>query len=421
MRNHWCGWLLGWLLLISAALPAAAGQNLVPRQPAYQPITFDENADVAPAALDHLIASLRKDGRGPHVALVVMVHGFNTSTEAGRKQYRIMGRTLQEEGAKIGLQVAPIGVHWPSSPGPMYRWLPKMLGYRMTAELGFRNAVRNPYLTKVTLARRTGRLALRKLFFRLRADYPAAPIHVLAHSMGSEMLVRALAPEGVSPDPTAEPGRILSLDVATLAGADLDYDVFTPEEPDSAQAALSRARVWWVTVPGKGVADAVLELRRSAGRRDAVGNRGLELARSDFERLMERRALVLDNDHVPIQHEITDYYDRKRMHALALTYLYLQDPTAPRARNSVLAAIQLVCDGETPGMLEPRFQENASVRLYNRWRRNPEAVDYGPVEISAPDPEATLDEASAARHQNRHRRAGVRRNAPTARGLRAAI
>src|SRR5205823_1858111 len=120
---------------------------------------------------------------------------------------------------------------------------------------------------------------------------------------------------------------------------DLDYDRFSRKDDTAVRFALRRAQVWWVTVPEKGHADGALELRHGAGRGDAVGNRGLELNREDLDRLLSRRAMVLDQGNVPPKHAITDYYDDRRLGQLATSLLYLRDPSAAAGKSSVLAAL----------------------------------------------------------------------------------
>jgi hypothetical protein len=170
--------------------------------------------------------------------------------------------------------------------------------------------------------------------------------------------------------------------MGVLAGADLDQDAFAPLETGSVAAALPQSDLWWVTVPRRNSADAALELRRTAGRRDAVGNVGLALTTEQVERLISRRGLVIDNDHVPITHDLTDYYTRDRLHVLAGALGYLRDPRHDTARTCVLRSLDEILAAPTERLttVSPRGR-SASERLYLRWRCGPRRTDLGPVRL----------------------------------------
>lgn len=370
-------------------MPAASAPEVKTalKAPAYYPVNLEADGGVQAKAVDRLAQELRAEATAPEAQLVVLVHGYNTSQTLGRRQYRQIARDLALAGKTDGWHPVVVGVHWPSHPGALLHWLPKMLGYRFISGTGFPNALTNPYLDKSRLAAAAGRNGLRAVLFRLQDEYPQLPLHVFAHSMGSELLIRALAPAGgpalPHPDRIAQPHRVLKLQMAVLAGADLDQNVFSPQEEGGVPEALPRAAVWWITVPRKNSADAALELRRSAGRRDAMGNVGLELERPQLASLIARRGLVIDNRSVPITHDIRAYYTRERLHDLTASLLYLRQPAAPAARESVLADLDAVLAATAAGQdpAAPRPDVSASVRLYLRWQRDRNRTDYGPVRI----------------------------------------
>lgn len=351
----------------------------------YCPIFLDDAGGAPATALADLEGCVRPLLRREQTQIFVAIHGFNTSDREGARQYRRIARDLAKQAGPLGVHSVVVGVHWHSYPGPYLAWLPRMIGSRFISELGFPNALQNPYREKVRLARRCGRSGLRAVLFRLRDAFPGTPVHVLAHSLGAEILVRALAPEVGSNekpgDPIEQPQRVLRIGMAILAGADLDHDVFTDEHQPAPRAALERVFAWWITVPRKNLADAVLELRRGAGRRDAVGNVGLLLSREDFRLLMARKALVIDNYDIPITHAITDYYTPKRLGRIARSVAYLLDPKAKPAQESELAALDRLAqlpDAE----LKPYLEEpDPTARLVARWRLRPEDQDYGWVRI----------------------------------------
>lgn len=373
-----------WLALLLALCvggPAPCAETK-PEELLYHPVVMQKDGSVNRGSLDRTLDALsRKVGSRP-VEVVLLVHGFNTTEEWGRNQYQTITRTLREQVKDCPLAVEVVGVHWPSYPGSGWDWIPKMVGYRLMAELGFRQALRNPYWKKVGLARRTGRSGLRSLIFGLQDRLKNARVHALAHSMGSEVVLRALAPEqnGSDPEKVTQPERTLHLGLVGLAGADLDEDIFSSRGDAKARLALDRADLWWFTVPKKSVADAVLELRRGAGRRDAIGNLGLTLFRSDLDRLLSRRGLVIDDQEVPITHGIEAYFGDTRLEATLGAIAYLRDPKLLVARRSIPAALEPY-DGPAPATRYVPLA-SATLRLYAEWRETPGAKSYGSVRVS---------------------------------------
>jgi hypothetical protein len=279
------------------------------------------------------------------------------------------------------------------------------VGSRITSLLGFKNAVKNPYLEKVAYARQVGRTGLRSILFKLQDTMPDTPVHVVAHSLGAQVVVSGLAPEAsvtASSDEITERGRALNLGVVTLAGADVDYDAFDRDRKNSVERALGQAQVWWITVPEKKTADGMLELRRGAGRGDAVGNRGLKLSKHDVDRLLRRRGLVIDMGDVPVKHGFADYLGAKRVEALTRSYCYLADRKSAEGSVSMLAALDQVLSSD-PSSLRVADGDPCSQRLYKTWRLNGPASKYPAIAISntgrgnvtgAPDGETDIKQVS---------------------------
>jgi hypothetical protein len=372
--------------LLAGSSPVQAGGGKPRKELSYHPFILDGDGQADPAALAALVDTVRGEVGGGQTQVVVMVHGFNQRLGYATVDYDSIARRLRRQADSVGLKVSIIGVHWDSYAGPL-TWIGKAVGYRFTSLLGLRKVVKNPYLEKVALGRQVGRVGLRSLLFRLQDEFPKVPVNVLAHSLGAELIVSALCPESGRSGPrepsTALPERTLTLGMVALVGADLDVDSFCrrQDEGTGVRPALRRAQVWWVTVPEKDRADGMLEIRRGAGRGEAVGNRGLKLTREDLDFLLTRRALVLDEGDVPAVHRITGYYNNRRLKAIAQSLLYLQQPSAPGAQGSVLAALDGVLKAD-PETLETAAKCGpASVRLYASWRQHPATADFGPVAI----------------------------------------
>lgn len=361
----------------------AADRNTPAPDGSYHRIVLEKDGRAEAGALDVLADEVGRDVEAGRSEIVVLVHGFDVSQKVGTADYSQIARRLRANGEQIGLKPAIVGVHWDSDAGGVGSWMLQATGSRLASLFGARRVVKNPYLEKCRLAEQTGRTGLRSVFFRLQDRFPQVPIHVFAHSLGASVLVHALAPEaGAAGAPIEQPDRPLHLGAVTLAGADLDCDTFTRAKDTAVRLALRRAQVWWVTVPDKDKADGALELRRGAGKGDAVGNRGLELEREDLDRLLTRRALVIDQGNVPAGHRLTSYYNDRRVKELATSLLYLRDPEAPAAQESVLASLDRVLTADRDTLASTAAPSTASARLYAAWRRDPAAGQIDTVRIA---------------------------------------
>lgn len=306
-----------WILIVAGLLtgpaPAGAAQD-------YAQVVLAKDGSAKPEALERMSREVRGKlpKSGGHIA--VLVHGFGQQVEVCSGLYAEAARKLKEGAESLGFPLAVVGVHWDSDAGSMDEWMLKSAGARLTSLLGLKHAVRSPYLAKTALSREVGRSGLRSVFFRLEDDFPGVPLHCITHSLGAEAVVTALAPEGrrAAKDslPVVSPERTLRLDLVAMTGADLDCDLFVRKNR-RIRNALGRVDRWWVTVPRPNHADAVLELRRGAGKTEAVGNRGLLLRPEDREALEKRGGLVVDQDGVPPTHDLDRYLNRERLERLA--------------------------------------------------------------------------------------------------------
>lgn len=405
-----CNWnrtmaAAGALGALWAAPAALAGEEVGPESARhYVPVVLEKDGQAAAGALDRMVTRVRTElgeKRGP---VVVMVHGFAQTPESAAKDFDVAAERLKTEARTAGYPMAVVGVHWDSHAGSLHKWMLQATGARITSLLGMKKAVKNPYLEKTNLAREVGRTGLRSVLFRIEDSFPGAPVHGLAHSLGAEVVVSALAPEGGKKDgelPVVAPERTARLGLVALVGADLDCDRFARKE-DLTRMALRRADVWWVTVPKKGAADAVLELRRGAGKPDALGNCGMKLEREDLDLLLRRRALVVDQKDIPATHTLPKYLCPMRADMLASSILYLQDRENPAGQRSVLARLDAVLNGhaeQASGETEDRC-----VQLYAAWKAQPQKLSrFRFVQVTDPG-----GESGEARGQalNRSEKAG---------------
>jgi hypothetical protein len=357
------------LLLVPALLGAALALPVAPVRaetppalstPAVEPyrvVELDERGAASAAELEGAVEHVSAAVRAGAGQVVVVVHGFNTTPREAEAAFRAIAGRLQD--AAPARRVAVLGLRWRAEVGS--GWLVQAAGHRVARLLGARRAMRNPYLEKVSLARRSGRQGLRALLLRLQERLPDVPVSAFAHSLGAQVVVSALDPAACAgKDGTAavEPEREVRLRLAALAGADLDHNVFSRRN-GNARAALDRVDVWWITTPAAGGADGVLELRRGAGRGEAVGNRGLDLLPEDLDALVARRALVVDEGEVPATHLLDDYFSATRVSELAAALRYLEQPDDPYLAGTTLARLDAVLRGGSDG--------SASGKLYAAW------------------------------------------------------
>lgn len=369
---------------VGALLTAPARAEEARESQAYVPVQLEKDGRAPGDALEQMVTRVRADLNSERGPIVVLVHGFGQQVEGSAKNYATVAGCLRRKAGSFGLPTAVVGVHWDSDAGPLQKWMVQAAGHRLTSLLGFKKAVKNPYLEKSALASEVGRSGLRSVLFRLQDEFPGSPIHCIAHSLGAQVAVTALAPESDRDGslPVVEPTRTLRVGMMALVGADLDTDAFArPEDP--ARLALRRADVWWVTVPQKGQADGVLEMRKGAGKGDAVGNGGLKLSREDLDLLLDRRGLVVDQKDIPASHALVKYLCEDRVAELTASMLYLQDPGHAAARDCTLAKLDRMLQ---PGA-EAAPADDACSRLYATWKTQPERLSkLRVVQVTNPQP-----------------------------------
>jgi hypothetical protein len=355
---------------IATMQPGGSGQTslaMKAQDRVYHPVILDARGRADPPSLEELLAAVRPDACAPGTQIAVMVHGFRQSHGNATKDYRNIARRLRRAADAFRLKVVPVGVHWPSDPGAMRSYIPRALGHRIASVLGFPKALKNPYLEKARIARETGRTGLRAVLFRLQDEFPGVPLHIFSHSLGAQAIVSALAPEGEVDRGLSreieQPGRVLRVGMVVLAGADLDAEHFARERAPGARRALDRAEVWWVTVPAPGRADGMLEMRRAAGRGDAIGNTGIQLVRDDFERLRERGALVLEVGNIPTWHRFPRYYNDRRLKAPAASLFVMRERATQATDAEISEAVTAVLRADPEALAVCVRVHNASIGL----------------------------------------------------------
>jgi len=356
------------LFLAAGLLGAATG--LLPARAsepaAFIPVRAGKDGAIPEAVRAEALSVAGRDGAPRH--LVILVHGWDTPYYASTASYETAALRFQAEFRRHDVSSGVIGLQWPSSAGAAREWVPRSFAGFVTRKVGFRNAVRDPYLSKLAVARAVGRVGLRQLVFDARRRFPGTRIHLVGHSMGTEVIAHAVEPE-MTPVPRRgprpyEPGRPCAVDLVALLGSDLDYDAAAraPQQPLAAEMV-------WTTFPKlEARQDMALRARRLPRGKAAFGNRVPLLRGEQYDRGIAERRLVYDVDDIPPDHEFLKYLSQARVRKLAEAAVTLDEPA--RRASPVLRELDAILQApDDPGALAPYLDSpSASATLYALWR-----------------------------------------------------
>lgn len=365
-----------WLPLVAAAglVPLAAGRapKAAEAEKPFVPIWITKKGVPTDEARQEALRELAAEEADPqHV--VVLVHGFETPRRRSEKQYAQIAGDVHGEFGRLGERVSVLGVQWPSDVGPQRSWLPQSVLSYIFRKIGFKNAVRDPYRFRVDLARKIGRTGLREILFDVRERFPEARLHVFAHSLGTEMVLHAADP-GLTKTRrdyrrlTFQPERKLQLDLVAVMGADADVDIASRTPPGGTQRG-EFPMLLWQTLPKYGTRhDKVLDIRKIARGKIALGNDVPRLRAEQIDRLLGAHRLIFDTKNIPADHAFLHYYTQERIAQLAEAAAALRDPACGRSGlltsiDQVLAAPNTV-EGISPFLIGPE----TSPKIYALWR-----------------------------------------------------
>lgn len=358
-----------------SAVAATAGKEseppVAPSPPGWVRARLTSRGELPDEAARRLVAEVRDREASP-AHLVVLLHGFDTAHSRSDKEYAEIASAVRQEFEAKGQSAQVVGLQWPSDVGAMRDWLPRTLGHHLFKAIGLRKAIRDPYKERVLLAGPVGRTGVRKTLLTLQEAFPGASLHVLAHSLGSEVTLHAVDPhhheEGSQKqraDPPAyEPDRPLRIGIAVFAGADVDEDHALP-----ARGTGGTVNLFWVTLSSPdGPRDRVLILRKLVRGKKALGSAPPKLREEQIDALIGGRRIVFDTEGIPRSHEILRYYDQERCARIAEAAAALRAPDGTRPGLVGRLEQVLAAPGE-PDALRPFLEaDDASVRIYALWR-----------------------------------------------------
>ncbi|MCE7870621.1 alpha/beta hydrolase [bacterium CPR1] len=345
-----CLVLLGCLMLSASA------------QKPYVPVWVDTTGKLTDQAVADVVAQVAAENPNPD-HIVVIVHGFATDKETSTQQYSTLGPRFKDAYSKAGKKAVVVGFQWDSS-----------------VESGLLG-IEGEYFETIPQAHTTGRNALRQVLLALQQRFPKAALNIAGHSMGCEVSAAAVIPELQFDEKDKQPeiyqaGQDIVLNTATLAGSDLDYDIWYKGGVSARESKTRRCKLVWMTMSkilGE-QQDEVLKMRAMV-RGDASGNMFPLMTEQQYDTLFKNRAVLFDNQNIPTDHSFLKYYDEERLARIAPAAVFLADPSQPEPEE--LAELdQIIQAPEVGNILLPMLDSpRLAAQVYALWRM--EHLDCG--------------------------------------------
>jgi hypothetical protein len=316
------------------------------------------------------VAELARLEPNPEHVLTI-IHGWDVPRYRDLAESRAITREVREAFRRRGERVAVLDLAWQSNAGPQRVWITRSVGHYFFRLFGLPGVVPLPYRQGVRMARAVGLRGARQMLLELQDRFPDARLHVLAHSLGSEITLRALDPDSlpVRKEETSLPylpEKELHLDLVALAGADVNQDVAIHSHPTPRGLTPS---LLWVTLPEAGrTRDKVLVLRKLARSKPALGDAGPRFRRGEIDNLIGKRRLVFDTREIPSSHDRLLYFNPARIGDLVDAAVSVRDPR--KSPSSLLRELEQVlrAPADVRSLAQKLSSPEATVRLYALWR-----------------------------------------------------
>lgn len=341
------------LLLLGLTAPAVVAQDAPLKATGFVPAWLNEGDLLSPGDLQSIVASVgAQQPRPDHIAF--LVHGLGNSQEASTQQFNDLGPRLSQQYQKANQKVVVVGLQWNSD-----------------VPMGLFTAEAN-YLDMVGRARKVGHGPVRQLLLQLHKSYPSAAFDIYGHSLGCEVTAAAVMPniqytDDIAKSSAFEPGQDLKINMVTLAGSDLDYDIWSKSHVEARQDPL--VKLAWVTQSpyiGEQDKDQTLKLREMV-RGVAAGSAFPKMTTQQYDTILAGRRMVFDNRNIPSDHAFLNYYDDARLARIVPMALSVANPKFPRPKE--FAELDMVMAMPTPKSLIPYLDsDNLTVMMYALWR-----------------------------------------------------
>ncbi len=284
------------LFLLVFSFPAVA-------QESYIPLWVKDSTLIDEAGLDRVTGSSSTPEQ-----IIVLIHGYDMGQSESERKYRELAGHLEQNLTPRSLHI--VGLQWDAG------------GHSFLNPLG-------DYFNTLERSRSIGRGPVRQLFLALQEAHPGVPLTVLAHSMGCEVTLAAVAPEIAyrEENPKGEtfaPEEDVRLTLAAFAGSDLDYDIWQ-HGGTAAMRWFENVGLTWMTVSDPvSQGDRVLSFRTRL-RGKAAGSLMPLMTEEQLDTALPGRRLVLDGEEVPVDHELDSYFRPRRVQRLSQALLHLTD------------------------------------------------------------------------------------------------
>lgn len=287
--------------------------------PSFVPAWLNDGSPLSDADVSSIVTNIGTQQANPDHILVV-IHGLGNSREASTASYNELAPRLVSEFQKSRQKVAVVGIQWNSD-----------------VPMGLFTAEAN-YLDMVARARKVGHWPARQVLLQVQKQYPKAKINIYAHSLGCEVTAATLVPELTYADdiPKSEafqPTRDIYANMVTLAGSDLDWDVWFKGNVN-ARETNRRTQLTWMTMSpyvGEADKDETLKLRRMV-RGVAAGSALPRMTQQQYDTLFKGRIMMFDNTEIPADHAFTNYYNAARLANIVPAAVFVADPKQPKPK-----------------------------------------------------------------------------------------
>lgn len=351
VKNLACFFLLSALPLSTSAQPAG-----------FVPAWLNDGSPVSDADLDAIVKNVGAQQANPD-HIVFLVHGLGNSREASTSQFNALAPLLAKQYQQANKKVVIVGLQWNSD-----------------VPLGLFTAEAN-YLDMLARARKVGHWPARQLMLKLQKQYPKANFDIYAHSLGCEVTAATIVPEITYTDdiPKSEafqPAQDIHSSMITMAGSDLDFDVWSKSHV-TARADAPRAKELWMTMSpylGEKEQDETLKMRAMV-RGVAAGSAFPKMTEQQYDNFLGNQRLVVDNQNIPADHAFLKYYDEARLARVVPLAVHVGDPKFPKPKEfaelDVVKALPDQVSALTPYLDSP----NLTTVMYTLWRL--EKIDCG--------------------------------------------
>ncbi len=310
----------------------------------FVPVWLNKGANLTPQFLKAQAQEIAKVNKSPQ-HIVVLIHGYHVLREESTKEFNEVGARVSKAFGDQGMKTVVVGLQWESAiPGSEVPWEAEEAYYKM-----------------IDRSRKIGHYSARQVLLNLQKSFPKAHIHLMGHSMGCELAAAALFPnldykDEVPKSAAFEPRQELRTDLVTLAGSDLDANVWKTTNVEFKK----QFNLLWMTVTNyTGKRDRTLQFRK-VSRGLAGGSAYPVMTDAQYKTLFNRRALMLDWHDIPEDHELVKYYNDTRLDRLARAVKSINNPKASTSpemseldkvmkTKPVVADLQPFLDGKSLG------------------------------------------------------------------------